>query len=184
MSSPAPTDITELTNWVGEVGTIAAKSRLYPFGVGTEEATWRTLVADKSAFGARPAPEEYKLTYRRCRRLAMPDYDLSNHVKEGSWNVDNQFFHVMNGDKRVRKRFCITTEGMFGLVPDNAEVGDSIAVVKGDERQAKGMYAIRKSIEAEAGDPSYTWLGHAHVHDIWKVKPYEELKDWGIFRVR
>ncbi|KAK3955543.1 hypothetical protein QBC32DRAFT_34601 [Pseudoneurospora amorphoporcata] len=57
MSSPAPKDIIQLTNWVGEVGTMTAKSRLYPFGAETEEATWRTLVADKSAFGARPAPE-------------------------------------------------------------------------------------------------------------------------------
>lgn len=185
MSSPAPNDITQLTNWIGEeVGTMAAKSRSYPFGVETEEATWRTLVADKSAFGARPAPEEYKLTYRRCRRLASASSDLSGHVNKGTLNVDNQFFHVVTGDKRVRERFCITTGGMFGLVPGNAEVGDLIVVIKGDERQAKGMYTLRKNVDGDARDPSYTWLGHAYVHDVWKVKQYKELEDWAIFRVR
>lgn len=177
MSSPAPKDPSRLMGWIGEVGTMAAKSRLYPFGIETEEAKWRTLVADKSAFGARPAPEEYKHTYRRCRRLALTSSDVFNFAVKKTWNADNQFFHVVTGDKRVRKRFCTTTNGMFGLVPGNAEVGDLIVVVKGDERQAKGMYAIRKNINKKAGDLSYMWLGHVYVHDIWKSKPYEQLED-------
>lgn len=32
--------------------------------------------------------------------------------------------------------------------------------------------------------PSYTWLGHAYAHDIWKMKHYEELGDWEVYQVK
>lgn len=114
----------------------------------------------------RPAPEEYGSFYQNFRQSSSH----SNLAFPGAVAATGSV------------RFCITIEGFFGLVPSYAEAGDIIITIKGDEAQA--MYAVRKRVTGENDDDTpYTWLGQAYVHNIWKVKKYEEFES-ELFRIK
>ncbi|KAK3345014.1 heterokaryon incompatibility protein-domain-containing protein [Neurospora tetraspora] len=154
--------------WLNEIEVMTAGFTSYPSGIDPlAEAIWRAIIADRSYDQVRPAPEAYGSIYRK--------YCQSSGDKEGIF-----FFLAILAAGSVR--FCITTGGFFGLVPSFAEAGDVIITIKGDEDQA--MYAVRASVTGEnEDDATYTWLGHAYVHDIWKVKKYEEL-EWSHLRIK
>ena len=60
------------------------------------------------------------------------------------------------------------------MLPKQAEVGDFIFVVKGD--QEKATFLVRRDPVLD----QYRWIGHAYVHDIWKVLKFDDLENKGI----
>lgn len=102
---------------------MAAKSRSYPRGLQIEEVT-----------RARPVPGEFKFTCWRCGPLALADPDLSYHAGEEIRNAADQFFSPRRDRRQNGPEFCITTGGVFGLIPGKAEIRNRIVAVRGDAR--------------------------------------------------
>ncbi|KAK3392668.1 heterokaryon incompatibility protein-domain-containing protein [Sordaria brevicollis] len=153
-------------DWLREMEKMTVESTIYPSGIDVEEAMWRSIIADRTVEQVRPARQDYGTLYQNLRQSPV----LGNITFSAAVATTGSV------------RFCITTEGFFGLVPSYAEVGDIIVTIKGDKVQA--MYAVRKRVADDNDDDvAYTWLGQAYVHDLWKVKKYEEL-EWEVLRIK
>jgi hypothetical protein len=144
---------------------------------------WRTLVGDveqKNRDTIRhPASENTKLDFFGCLECMMLEqYELSDDeakreqlikVWAASSNtkskadryarVKERRKHFLGEVKRfmLGKRFCITEDGYYGMVPQPARVGDVICVFQG----AAVPFVMR---HADKG--RYTLVGECYVHDL------------------
>ncbi|KAJ4175879.1 hypothetical protein NW767_015640 [Fusarium falciforme] len=160
-----------LDGWIQEVDSLVAQVDSYPSGVDIEEALWRTITTNRSVDGKTPAPEEYYDIYRRSRDTDLFERHYRNLFP---YEALESFHEVFRFHHAVRTgRFCITNGGLFAMVPDYAQMDDVIFVIEGDPQRA--TFVIRRDRGRDREDFDYTWVGHAYVHDIWKVHNYGKL---------
>ena len=92
-------------------------------------------------------------------------------------NLEREFIRdVTHLETRIlrKHRFAITRKKIFSLLPEEAEVGDSIFVVKGDPDKA--MFLVRKDAVLD----QYRLIGHVYVHGIWRIMKPDDLEDIAI----
>lgn len=164
--------INKNNKWIQDLDTLVTKIQTYPTGQEVDEAVWRTLIADRSIDKQSPAPEVYGNLYRAAR-------NINAIVKLRSTSL-HQMVEATHDPFRFQaamlrgSRFSITTKRFFSMLPKQAEVGDFIFVVKGD--QEKATFLVRRDPVLD----QYQWIGHAYVHDIWKVLKFDDLENKGI----
>ena len=97
----------------------------------TPDAFWRTLVADRGANGNTNPPSWYKRAFEyELSNSGKGDVAVQRIVEFGKSSMTRELF------RRVQsviwnRRFMITETGVFGLVPANTEVGDTIMIFQG-----------------------------------------------------
>ena len=164
-------------DWIQEIDSLVAGSERYASGQDMEEAVCRTIIANTSLDGERPAPAYYYRMYLLCRKSRPFSNDDVMAVEPVEAIQDMELFDMAVA-MLATSRFCVTQSGLFGMVPRDSRAGDMIFTIRGDEQRA--MFVVRKDKD-NAGD-GYKWIGHAYVHDMWKVCEYEELA-WDIITV-
>jgi hypothetical protein len=162
-----------LHGWIQEVDAIVTSTPSYPTGQSIEQAVWRTIVADRSVDGKRPAPQEYHDQYKFARDTA----DLKQHFHSLGplWEAGESMDELFRFRAAVRQdcRFCITEAGFFAMVPNETRLDDAIFVIEGDPQRS--TFIVREDSESGDSEVGYhTWIGHAYVHDLWKARVYEE----------
>jgi len=160
------------------------QSDVYPTGCSSHEAFWRTLIGD-TVGQTRPAPLEYGLHCEEWERMTQDAIDawargaiaLGRFIKEG---IDVEFeppllFKADKDADRKRchnyaswttaaarysysRRFCVTSEGYFGLFPPGTRLGDQVWVILG----AQTPFLCRS-----LGFPNaWELVGECYVHGI------------------
>jgi hypothetical protein len=158
--------------WIQDLDALVARIQAYPTGQEVDEALWRTLIADRSIDKQSPAPEAYGSLYRAARNI-MATFDLHSTSLNKILEAVHNMFHFQAAILRGT-RFSVTRKNLFSMIPERAEVGDLVFVVKGDPEKA--MFLVRR----DPGLDQYRWIGHAYVHDIWKVVKFDDLENNGI----
>lgn len=164
--------IDKNNKWIQDLDALEAKIQAYPTGQDVDEAVWRTLITDRSIDKQSLAPEVYGNHSRVARniRAIVDRYSTSDHrMLEVSQDMIHFQLAILQGSI-----FSVTRKNLFGMLPKRAEIGDFIFVVKGD--QEKAMFVVRKDPVLD----EYRWIGHAYVHDIWKVLQFDNLENEGI----
>ena len=164
--------IDENKKWIHDLDTLVAKIQAYPTGQEVDEAVWRTLIADRSIDKQSPAPEVYGNLYRAARNINAI-FKLRSTSLHQMVEATHDALHFEAATLRG-SRFSITGKRYFSMLPKQAEVGDFIFVVKGD--QEKATFLVRRDHVLD----QYQWIGHAYVHDIWKVLKFDDLENKGI----
>jgi hypothetical protein len=160
--------------WINSIDVLVQNSPAYPTGQSVDEAVWRTIIADRSIDGQSPAPEEYGTIYRTSREISESmELLLGDSSTMSRWDRWAAIRSIQQFETAVlrRSKFCITERGFFGMLPEQAEVGDRIFVVKGDQKKATFLLRWSPAVD------QYRWIGHAYVHNDGKSLELDSLAE-------
>lgn len=179
----------------------AAQILEYPGSVTTSvfEAFWRTLVVDKDAENLKRAPPSFAeifsllLDESTGRKPSLPGQTYSPRqlrpTGKGRLELSSlssrlpgaTFQWIRSAVRRaaMNRRFAITKQGYFGLVPYWAKIGDEICVLNGCDVP----YCIRRIDsegfgKGEVGLGRFHFLGECYIHGVMnrEILTSEELK--------
>lgn len=189
-------------NWFREAGglVVAAHSSSAAF-----ENFWRTLVANRSR-DTYPAPSEYGVFFKLWMRYHRGDDNIfadtvARAVRRSPASVVAEF------DIRVKtscteRRFAVTQEGRFALVPELARVGDVVCVIEGmptpyvlrnggksintsndvaSDGAPNNMCRHRAAVKAEVKGP-FQLVGQCYVHGLMDGEGLD-FGDMNVFKV-
>ncbi|PMD15734.1 HET-domain-containing protein [Hyaloscypha hepaticicola] len=117
------------------------------------EAFWRTLVADRGADGGN-APSWYKRAFEHAfANSGNGDVRLQRMIIQSKSTVTTELL------RRVQsiiwnRRFVLTSQGAFGLVPANATMGDVVMV----------LYGLSVPVVLRKLESSYWLVGECYIH--------------------
>ena len=145
---------SELLHWYRECNQLAAESSYDPLETSISDALWRTLTADQ-AKDQQPAPLEFRQHFQSLWRFLR----ASQRFLKSTDNLEafeefllryktgaSPFLSEMACTCRNR-RFALTHRKYMCLVPDEAELGDIIALLDGCRvpfllRQSRGKFRL------------------------------------------
>lgn len=117
------------------------------------EALWRTLVADRGAYGGN-APSWYKRAFEHAfANSGNGDVRLQRMIIQSKSTVTTELLRRVQSITWNR-RFVLTSEGAFGLVPANASMGDVVMV----------LYGLSVPVVLRKLESSYWVVGECYIH--------------------
>jgi hypothetical protein len=117
------------------------------------EAFYRTLVADRSADGGNP-PSWYKRAFEHALiNSGTGDLRIQRMITQSRSTVTAELLGRIQS-VIWNRRFAITDQGAFGLVPANAQVGDVIMV----------LYGLSVPVVLRKLNKSYWLVGESYIH--------------------
>ncbi|TLS30964.1 hypothetical protein PpBr36_02813 [Pyricularia pennisetigena] len=180
---------------------IAAKGTSYPAStsVGVFEAFWRTLVVDKDADNRKRAPSSFEeifsllLDESTGQQPSLPGQTYSKRQRQprgkgrlelsslSSRRPGATFQEIRAALRRAlrNRRFAVTKQGYFGLVPHWTQPGDNVCMLNGCDVP----YIIRRA-EHQGGGQSmadsyrFSFLGECYIHGMMndEILAMEELE--------
>lgn len=160
--------------WIEDVEDLLGDVQNYPSGKSLEEALWRTIIGDKAVGSDSPAPDQYESYYKDIRGIDTNE-TIATRMRSTSPTMkqilalDTAF--IFNAALLKYSKFMLTGRNLFGMLPEQAELGDGIFMLKGD--QENYTFLVRKDPELD----QYRLVGHAYIYDIWKVLRVDELEE-------
>ncbi len=140
MEGIMPADWFEMANW---------NERRQP----APEAFYRTMVADRAADGG-SLPSWYKSAFDKVlANSGTGDVMLQRAILRTKWTVTTEVLERVQSILWNR-RFVITSQGAFGLVPVNALMGDLIMV----------LYGLSVPVVLRKLASSYWLVGECYIH--------------------
>jgi hypothetical protein len=141
MEGIIPEDWFQMANW---------NERRQP----APEAFYRTMVADRGADGGSP-PSWYKGSFEKAlANSGTGDVMLQRTILQTKWTVTTEV--LLRVQSIIwNRRFVITNQGAFGLVPVNAQMGDAIMV----------LYGLSVPVVLRKLESSYWLVGECYIHD-------------------
>lgn len=76
----------------------------------------------------------------------------------------------------TKRRFAVTAQGRYALVPSQTQKGDIIALIRG----AECPYVIRRAADSDDGHERYTLVGDCYVNGIMHGEAFDEEQMTGI----
>jgi hypothetical protein len=124
----------DVIRWLRGCDTMAGKCFSDISTGRTEDALWRTLIADR-ANDKQPAPAELRQSFETCRRLVklLSCFTGDEHAAEELVSLSKDAYPYMTemGRRCNSRRFATTHGGYMGLVPGTAVVNDVVAIIDG-----------------------------------------------------
>ncbi|USP82164.1 HET-domain-containing protein [Curvularia clavata] len=176
-------------------------SRYAATGQAKVEAFWRTLIEDRHVTEdttntqfKRPASPEYGTYFLARQDEFFTDEDLTTDMpwmKEATKNKTYEFkykssFNFSRAIGRVwqGRKFAVTENGLMGVVPPGAELGDMLCIVPGFERPVLLRKSPRPVLLSEEENNSYEFVGACYAHGIMDGELLKGVPSFKTFRVR
>jgi hypothetical protein len=160
-------------SWYQQAKSLALRHAREPYpkaGQSRYEAFWRTIIGDRSQ-DMRPVPPDFANYHRLWERLLGIFHLARDHAAiDGSfqdpYSVLDQIdthskagmreYGIAFGESSYGRRFCVSRNGLIGLVPPQSKTGDLVFIIFG----ASTPYLLRPS------GPLYQLVGECYMHGM------------------
>lgn len=191
--------IEQMLGWWKSAQEIVQDWVSYPTAESSFTALWRTLMANQTIGNVRPSPDYVHRakafllsrllvdlvrgldneappmwdTYELgLREKGVPMLELTQRTRPEPMHVPLAAIHYQQAFWSTchDRRFCVTKKGYFGIVPQQAKVGDVISIFAGAELP----FVLRSREDAQ----SYEVIGRCYIHGVSDGEVWE----WNDFK--
>ena len=157
--------VQRLRSWEEDVAqNLLAQLTSYPDGRPVDDAYWHTLIGGKSVEGRKVDADQVAAYYIAWQSRWDEDYYQRAHrgLEPLDWRNLGYFYQLYRMSAAGR-RLCLTEKGYIGLAPENAQLGDKVAILLG----MPAPQILRRQ------GSNFVLVGESYIHGIMQGEAFD-----------